>query len=182
MARAMTGLVARHLPSLAILAVTLTGALPWGLSAGGGSSMPPASLGAVLPIAVIHACGYWRPSITPAWIGFVAGLVTDTVTGGPLGYWPLLYLLALKISRVCEFHVPSAHMAMGWATFVVAAVILAICGWAVASLYHVQIASWWVLGRPLAVAAGLFPVLAVVLLAALRWAETGRIVQRPASE
>ena len=180
MTGSMTGLSARLLPGVAILTTTLAGALPWGSAAGGGA--PIASRGVVLPLAVIHACGYWRAAVTPAWIVFLSGLFADALTGGPLGYWPLVYLLGLGFARSCALHVPSRRLMAGWATFACAAVPLAAAAWAISSLYQLRLAGLETLAWPLAVTTGVFPALAAGFQLLARSAGGERPPRRTASD
>ena len=65
---------------------TLAAALPWGLPADACLVLP------LLPYAVLHVATVTRDGAVPEWLAFVAGLALDLLTGGPLGYWALVYL------------------------------------------------------------------------------------------
>jgi rod shape-determining protein MreD len=84
------------IPSLTLLLITLLSALPWGLSAESRFFLP------LLPAVAIH---YWqvrRPEAVPVWLVFVLGILLDVSTGGPLGYWSLIYLIAFALAALAS--------------------------------------------------------------------------------
>jgi rod shape-determining protein MreD len=122
--------VARFLPSIALVLTTLAGALPWSALAGATGSTT--SAGVMLPLAVIHGCGLWRGASLPAGVVFLAGLLADVLTAGPLGYWPLIYLLGLIVVRFCvsRTQVELPNILAGWLSCTVSVMLLGFAAWA----------------------------------------------------
>ena len=176
----MTRALPRLLPAVTILTTTLTGALPWGALTGGAE--PHASAGVMLPLAIIFACGLWQTAHTPAWVVFAAGLLADALTAGPLGYWPLLYLLGLGLARSVARHTPAPHLAAGTLTFAGAALLLGSAAWAISSLYQLHLIGWRMLAWPVGMTIAAFPVLAALMMALTHWAEADRQLRGTASE
>lgn len=168
----------RFLPGLAVLLTTLLCALPWGTPETAG---PSASFSVAMPIAVVFALGFWWPDRLPAWITFLAGLLSDAVTGGPLGYWAFLYLLALTAARACHAAIRVPGLLAAWGGFVITAALLSVVAWAVTSLYRLELVAWWPVAWPLLSLIVIFPGVAGVLLGLTRWTEGRRPLGRPAS-
>jgi rod shape-determining protein MreD len=176
----MTSALSRLLPSGLILLTTLAGALPWGTLAGGNE--PNTSSGVMLPLAIIFACGLWQTANTPAWVAFAAGLLADALTAGPLGYWPLLYLLGLGMARSAAQRMIHPRLLMGTLTFAGAALLLGFAAWAVSSLYQLHVIGWRMLAWPVGMTIAAFPILAGLLMALTRWADGDRPLRGAASE
>lgn len=122
-------------PVLSVAALALLAVLPWGLPADGRF---------VLPFLTVIAIFYWSlrsPERLPLWVPFVAGLVVDVLSNGPLGYWPLIYLASVMMG--VEAHgVASSRAGVNWGLFAVATGALVIGAWGVASIYHLALADW----------------------------------------
>lgn len=172
----MTSLISRLLPGSVLLVVTLLGALPWQTLAG--HAAPTTSSGVMLPLAVVHTWGFWRPAHLPAWVVFAAGLLADALTAGPLGYWPLIYLIGLGLARFAggQLHASLATTGWfaGWLSFCCGSVVIASAAWATSSLYQLQLISWLALAWPLGLTLAAYPVLAAVLLLLAHWADGDR--------
>ena len=168
----------RLLPGCAVLLTTLLCALPWGMTNAAG---PVASLSATLPITVVFACGIWWPDRLPSWIAFLCGLLTDAVTGGPLGYWALLYLLALTAARTANALAEMPGLLIAWLAFAATALALSLVAWLVASMYTLEFANWSPIAWPMGILVVGFPVVAAVLMALSRWAEGKRPLRDAAS-
>lgn len=169
----------RFLPGGAVLLTTLMCALPWSMTS---PASPAASLSATIPIAVVFACGIWWPDRLPSWIAFLAGLLTDAVTGGPLGYWALLYLLALTGARATNPLAEMPGLRIAWLAFAVTSLALSLVAWSVTSVYHLEFANWRPIAWPMGILVVGFPVVAAVLIALNRWAEGKRPLRDAASE
>ena len=76
---------------ISIAVLTLLAALPWGLPTEDRFFLP------LLPVVAIHYWALRRPEVLPEWFVFLAGLLLDVFTHGPLGYWPLVYLVAYAL-------------------------------------------------------------------------------------
>ena len=168
----------RFLPGGTVLMTTLMCALPWGMTSPAG---PAASLSATIPIAVVFACGIWWPDRFPSWIAFLTGLLTDAVTGGPLGFWALLYLLALIAARTANALAEMPGLLIAWLAFAATALALSLVAWLIASMYNLEFANWSHVGWPMGILVVGFPVVAAVLMALSRWAEGKRPLRDAAS-
>lgn len=169
----------RVLASFAVLLMTFVCALPWGLSQVAG---PAAVLSAALPIAVVFACGFWWPDRLPSWVAFLAGVFSDAATGGPLGYWALLYLLALTAARTSHAMFQTPGLLAAWLAFALTTGLLSIVAWSVTSLYRLELAAWPPVAWPLLGLAVVFPVIGGVLLALIRWTEGRRSLSQATGE
>ncbi len=118
-------------PVASVALLTIAAILPWGL---------PVEDRFVLPLLPIVAITYWtldRDAWLPEWVVFLAGLMLDVLTQGPLGYWALVYLVtyvvAVFASRLrCETNVRKLAIFAG--------VILAVTvfAWLAASVYFLE--------------------------------------------
>jgi len=74
-------------PALSILLAVLSTSLPLGL---------PADATFILPFLMVTMVFVWRAlrAELPAYAAMLFGLLADVTTGGPLGYWGLMALLA----------------------------------------------------------------------------------------
>jgi rod shape-determining protein MreD len=151
--------------SVALLAVLAV--LPWGAADAIRFALP------LLPLTAIHHWNARRPAQLPAPFVFAVGLAMDVATHGPLGYWSLLALIAAALARYERKAVPALGPLGRYALFGFAMLLLAVIGWAVASLYFLRLIEW----RPL-LSSALAAVVAYPLLASLLgpierlWAET----------
>lgn len=154
----------RHMAPLATLALlTLLAALPWGL---------PSNDRFFLPLAPVVAIHYWslrHDALMPEWAVFAAGLTVDILTHGPLGYWSLIYLLAHMFAL---WSAPLAGNGTAARLALLAAALAAVAavGWAVASAYFLEMAD----PIPYATGAGYAFLIALPLLAVLRWIDGAR--------
>jgi rod shape-determining protein MreD len=145
-------------PALATGTLAVLAVLPWGLPADGRFVLP------FLPVVAIHYWSSRHPERLSAAVPFVAGLVVDVLSNGPLGYWPLIYLVSYMLG-VEAHRFPASGPAARWAQFTGVLLALVIAAWCVASLYHFAISDW----RPFAwafwVTALSYPAIAFVLRA-----------------
>jgi rod shape-determining protein MreD len=143
-------------PSLTILALTLITALPWGLSSQHRFFLPH------LVYAAIHYFALRHQRQLPEIVAFLSGLGLDVLTGGPLGYWPLVFLAGYAIA-VLQAPWVDAGRGGRWGLMIIALLLLSIFEWALASLYYLELADW----RPIALGAAgvglVYPVLALLL-------------------
>lgn len=154
------------LPFFSVALLTVLAALPWGLPTEDRFFLP------MLPIVAIHYWALRRHEALPEWSVFVAGLLLDIFTHGPLGYWPLVYLAAYTLG-VVEATAGRKGQILRLVLFGTSLVLIAAFGWAVASVYFFELADWrpYVRGAALAAAAA---VLIVPLLHYLDAPDTGR--------
>lgn len=139
------------LPGLLLLAATLAAAAPWGLP-GGATYIPP--LATVMLLFILAAED--EPAL-PAWPAFAAGLATDLLTAGPLGFWALIYLMTYTLARGFSPETRHWQLLALWVCFAFTIAIVAGAAWGVASLYFVKPVDWRPLVTGAAVVLGLFP-------------------------
>ncbi|MDX2258895.1 MAG: rod shape-determining protein MreD [Hyphomicrobiaceae bacterium] len=122
------------LAAFVALALALAAAVvPW--PGGGAAAQVFATL---LPALVIH---YWTlrgSDGLPVGVAFAAGLVVDVLSGGPLGFWALVYVAAWLAARLSQPWRDSTPLGR-WALTALAIAGVVAIAWAVASLW---------LGRP----------------------------------
>lgn len=146
----------RVIPSVVILALTLVAALPWGIGSDYRFLLPN------LVFAIIHYFTLRHEAQVPEIVVFISGLTLDVLTGGPLGYWSLVFLSGYAIART---QAPSSDggRRTRWALTFVAMLLVGFIEWSLASVYYLELADW----RPIAIGAigiGLaYPALAFVL-------------------
>jgi rod shape-determining protein MreD len=144
-------------PGATVVLATLLGVLPWGL----GSSMQQ-----LLPaLTLLVACFWAREHVRrlPASLLFASGLVVDALTGGPLGFWPLLYLTGLALAALIAWCAGPLRGLAGWSAVAVVVALTATLAWLVASAYFGELAEV----RPVVLAGGIviaaWPPVALVL-------------------
>lgn len=144
------------MPVASVAALTIVAILPWGL---------PTVDRFVLPLLPVVAIYYWtldRDAWLPEWSIFLAGLLLDVLTQGPLGYWALVYLVAYVIAVYCSrFAVNTTAQRL--ALFTGAIVSVTLFAWLAASAYFIAFLDAEPYGRGAGVA-----VLAAALITLLR--------------
>lgn len=154
----MMGLARYVAPVGSIALLTVIAALPWGLPSQDRFFLP------LLPVVAIH---YWtlrHDALIPEWFVFLAGLSLDVLTHGPLGYWSLIYLVAYITAVMSAPFALRAGTGVRLALLGLALTIVALTGWAVASIYFFELADW----RPYAAGVAFAAAGALVLLPLLR--------------
>ena len=79
------------LPALSVLFAVLATAVPWGL---------PADATFILPLVVVMMVFCWRiipDAVLPLTACMLLGLLTDVMSGGPLGFFALMALIAASV-------------------------------------------------------------------------------------
>ena len=140
-------------PILSIAVLTVIAALPWGLPTEERFFLP------MLPVVAIHYWALRRPQAVPEWAIFMAGLLLDVFTHGPLGYWPLIYLAAYALGVLGQDSGRRGKL-VRLANFAAALAAVAALGWAVASLYFLEFADW----QPSVRGAGLAALAAIIIV------------------
>ena len=119
-------------PITTVAVLTLVAIMPWGL---------PAEDRFVLPLFPVVAIYYWtldRESWLPEWAVFLAGLLLDVLTQGPLGYWALIYLVAYVVAVLASgarVETTTARLAL----FAGAVIAVAAFAWLAASAYFLDL-------------------------------------------
>src|SRR5262249_61552881 len=83
------------LPALSVLFAVMATAVPWGL---------PADATFILPLVVVMMVFCWRalPGVTLSpMVAMLLGLLTDIMSGGPLGFWALFALIGSGAGASC---------------------------------------------------------------------------------
>jgi len=118
-------------------------AVPWGL---------PADATFILPLIVVMMVFCWRalPGITfsPV-VAVLLILLTDMMSGGPLGYWALLVLMGSSAGGYARSLGAGREVGPLWLVWAGLAIALAVFGWLLASAFFLRWVDWW----PIAVGA-----------------------------
>ncbi|MGI9385249.1 MAG: rod shape-determining protein MreD [Methyloligellaceae bacterium] len=157
--------MASVVPALIVLFAVIVCAIPWGLPDGATFILP---LVTATPIFYLSA----QPDRgVPVWLAFLAGLATDILTAGPLGYWALIFLLTHSLAKAYRQTATSETFGGLWLGFALTLAVVAALGWALASLYFVRFIDW----RPMVIGAVaatlLFPLVTWPIGRLLRWGE-----------
>ena len=119
-------------PIGSVVLLTLLAAMPLGVPAGDRFFLP------LLPVVAVH---YWtlrHDAWLPEWVVFLAGLMLDILTHGPLGYWAFIYLLAhLTATLSTRLHVESTLGRLVLLGFAI--LLLTFVAWLVASIYFFEV-------------------------------------------
>ena len=139
---------------LAIVAAVVVAAVPWGL---------PGETTFILPfvtLLLIFLFSVHPTQAIPVWVVFSAGLATDVLTAGPLGFWAFIYTLCYTFARYIGRVAPARSMVGLWAKYAGTAMLAAASGWVIASLYYVRLIDWWPIALGMAVSILLCPLFA----------------------
>lgn len=145
------------LAAVSVLAATVLAALPWGL---------PAELRLVpplIPFLVIHFWVMRSVDLVSELLVFAAGLALDIVTGGPAGYWALIYLVGYALTLAMSELPLTAGPLMRWLALGVTLAALSLVEVLLAAVYFNAAADW---SPPLfaaLVATVLYPIVAALL-------------------
>jgi rod shape-determining protein MreD len=153
------------LPALSVLFAVLATAVPWGL---------PADATFVLPLVVVMMVFCWRvmPDVTlPLSACMLLGLLTDVMSGGPLGFFALMALLAATVGGLLRYTVEPRDLWPLWISWSALAVTLGLLGWLLGSLYFFRWIDWWPILFGTLASIVLFP----VVLRGLVWIKRGSL-------
>ncbi len=120
------------LPVLSVLFAVLATAVPWGL---------PADATFILPLVVVMMVFCWRvlPGASlPPYVAMLLGLLTDVMSGGPLGFWALMALIGAIAGGLTPALGDGHDMKRLWLVWAAVAGIVACLGWLLASLYFLR--------------------------------------------
>jgi rod shape-determining protein MreD len=140
------------MPVATVALLTIAAVLPWGLSSANRLTLP------LLPVVAIYFWTLDRDAWLPEWSIFLAGLLLDLLTQGPLGYWALVYLVAYVITVLCS-RLRIETVTKRLLVFAGAIVAITIFAWLAASVYLLEVLEW----EPYARGAGAAVFAAVVL-------------------
>jgi rod shape-determining protein MreD len=156
------------MPVASVAALTIVAILPWGL---------PTEDRFVLPLLPVVAIYYWtldRDAWLPEWSVFLAGLLLDVLTQGPLGYWALVYLIAYTVAAYCS-GLRTETTAERLAVFAAAIVAVTVFAWLAASAYFIAFLD----GEPYARGAGVAVVAASLMMLFVRLFRSAGTPARP---
>ena len=154
------------LPTVSVLFAVLAAAVPWGL---------PADATFILPLVVVMMVFCWRAlpgTVLPPYLAMLLGLLTDITSGGPLGFWALMCLIAASAGGRVPSHTDGRDVSRLWLAWTGVAALVALLGWLLASLYFLRWIDWW----PIAFGALASIVLFPVVLNGILWIRRGRLV------
>lgn len=152
------------LPALSVLFAVVATAVPWGL---------PADATFILPLVVVMMVFCWRVipggALPPA-AAVGLGLLADLMSGGPLGYWALMCLIAATVGGRQGSLGEGRDIGVHWLIWIVFVSVLGGFGWLLASLYYFRWIDWWPIAVGVLASMALFPVVMLGLL----WIRHGR--------
>ena len=155
----------KFLPVLSVLFAVIATAVPWGL---------PADATFILPLVVVMMVFCWRaiPGTALPPLGAAGlGLLADLMSGGPLGYWALMCLIAATVGDRPGSLGQGRDFGALWLIWIALVSALGVFGWLLASAYYFRWIDWW----PIAFGAVATVVLFPVVLYGLLWIRNGRI-------
>lgn len=143
--------------ALSVLVATVLAALPWGL--------PPELrlVPPLVPFLVIHFWTMRSVALVSELLVFAAGLALDVVTGGPAGYWALIYLVGYALTLALSVLAPSAGALTRWLALGATLALLSLVEVLLAAIYFNAAASWSPPFFAALVATLLYPLVAAVL-------------------
>jgi rod shape-determining protein MreD len=147
------------LPVASVIIALVLVLLPWGIAA---DEWPVWRF--IVPFAPLGLIHYWlmrRPATMPFPLVFLAGLVVDGVTHGPLGFWALVYLIGGAVVRLAGGQLHSSTLGR-FAAFAAGFVLVGAVTWGLATGYYLR----QIEVQPILAAVGLlivcYPLLAVL--------------------
>ena len=153
------------LPAFSVLIAVIATAVPWGL---------PADATFILPLLVVMMVFCWRAipgtELHPA-AAAALGLLADLLSGGPLGFWALMCLIAATVGAKHGSFRERRDLWIQWPIWTALVSVLGLFGWFLASLYYLRWIDWWPIVFGVVTAILLFP----VVLYGLLWVRSGQI-------
>ncbi len=142
------------MPSIFLLLAVFVAAVPWAIPSEASFILP------LLLIIFVFVLTLQRRRVLPSLSVFIAGLLMDILTAGPLGYWAIIFLLTHTLAALYAKRNTHPGFGMLWLAFAATAVLASISGWALASLYFVRLIDWQPMLIGSAVTVALFPLVA----------------------
>ena len=94
---------------------------------------------------------------------FAAGLAADLLTGGPLGYHPVAYLVVLALARFSAERGVARSLLGQWLAFATAMAVTVLVAWAMAGFYALTVVPLVPFGETLLIAFLIYPLVAALL-------------------
>jgi rod shape-determining protein MreD len=148
------------LPAASVLIAVLATGIPWGL---------PADATLIPPMVVVMMVFCWRAlpgTVFPLPLALLLGFLTDLVSGGPLGFWALMALIAAHIGGYALQLSESQGRNRLWLIWAGVAVLVGALTWLFASLFLVRWLDLWPIAFGTLVSILIFPLVlrGIVLL------------------
>ncbi len=143
----------RILPALSVLVAVLATAIPWGL---------PADATFIPPMVVVMMIFCWRAlpgTVFPPSLALLLGLLTDLLSGGPIGFWALMALIAAHIGGRALSLNDSQDPNRLWLVWAGVAGLVGALSWLLGSLYLVHWLDVWPIAFGTLVSILIFPVI-----------------------
>jgi rod shape-determining protein MreD len=131
--------------------------------------MAPANLGrGVVPAPdfVLICVFFWAiygPSLLPPWAVFLVGLIQDFATGGPIGFWALIYLAAYGFTLSQRVFFSGRSGPGVWIGFAMVAGVTAVVAWVLGSMSYARWMMPWPIIMQAAITILVYPIVARVL-------------------
>ncbi len=152
-------------PALSVLIAVLATAVPWGL---------PGDATFIPPMVVVMMVFCWRAlpdTAFPPYLALLLGLLTDIMSGGPLGFWALMALIGASVGGRVTSLADSQDRNRLWLVWAGVAVLIGVLSWLLGSAYFVRWIDWWPIAFGAIASTLLFPVVLRVVV----WLRRGRL-------
>ena len=116
----------------------------------------------VFPALALTAVYFWainQPSLLPPLLIFLIGLTQDFLSGGPIGLWAFVYLVAYASVLSQRSILFAQPFPMIWAGFLIVAMIVGVLVWTVGSFYYSQPLNVMPIALQVLVTAVVYPVM-----------------------
>jgi rod shape-determining protein MreD len=117
-----------------------------------------------LGLIPIYHWAIYRSNLLPFYSIFLLGLLQDVLIGTPLGFYTLIFLTMYGISLAQRRFFAGKAFHVYWFGFSVAALVIIILGWALASIWAETLLNFEGDLVQYAVLVGVFPIIASILL------------------
>ena len=154
-----------YLPALSVFLAVLATAVPWGLPADA-TFIPP-----MVVLTMVFCLRALPGTVFPLTLALLLGLLIDILSGGPLGFWALMALIAANAGARAPSPADSQDRNWLWLVWAGVAASVAVLSWLLGSLYILRVIDAWPIAFSAAVSILLFP---LVLRGAL-WIKRGRL-------
>jgi rod shape-determining protein MreD len=117
----------------------------------------------ITPAFVMMSVYYWslyRPDLMPAVGVFVAGVLLDILSGGPIGLSSLVFLMVQGICVSQRRYIVGKPFLVEWTGFLIVATGAAFVGWLAACMYYSAVISATPFAVQLIISVGIYPLLA----------------------
>ena len=118
----------------------------------------------VLGLIPIYHWAIYRPNLLPIYSIFFLGLLQDVLMGNPIGFYILIFLTMYGLSLAQRRFFAGKAFNVYWFGFSVAALIVVIEGWCIASIWNQRWLSFDTNLVQYIILIGIFPMFAWILL------------------